>query len=378
MVPLRYRASPRFALVAHGALPPPQRAAFDALRGRDGYWGLLLPQGDAPLSAKTVDRGTARLLRTLRQGRTLPAAAPQQRQALHQLVLDGVLEVDAGQGYVGGARAATTLDTGTAAAAPAPATGALQALSLQALAMAAALPALPPLALGAWLYRHHTLPDGPRWQRLLPACDDMRRTLGLDARCATGRELARHYDELPHPAWHVWLQLGPAQAGTLPALPFKLYVSLHPQALAQALPLAVRALVQARVPAFKLIRGARGLLRPDKLIAYLPDPATLQALAHHLTGALRGARAQGVPFTCALDDQGLLSWGSDPADGHRLLDWQRVESWRSLITRRLGFALAQARDEGLAPAAAVHFALQRLQLEGVDTRTWAPAGKDDA
>ena len=63
---------------------------------------------------------------------------------------------------------------------------------------------------------------------------------------------------------------------------------------------------------------------------------------------------------------------SDPPDGNRLLDWQRIESWRSWITRRLAFALVQARGSGAAPADCVAFALERLRMARVDTHTWSP------
>ena len=373
----RFRASPLFALVAHDELAPDQRAAFGALAGRADYFGLLMPDTALPLSTKTVGPDLAGLLLGLRQPALLPpalrdAASPSQRRALLQLVLDGILEIETSQGFVCGPQAAAMGFTQTPGHDARPAS-LLQRLSMQALQCAAAVPDLAPLALASRLYRHHGVPLTPDWQQRWGHLDDTRDLLGLGADTALGGLLFEHYVEVEHAAWHMWQRADRADTVAAAALPVKLYISPHPQALAQAASWAVELLVRARVPAFKLVRGGLGLLRPDKLIAYFETAEQMQAVAALLAPALRGCRAQGVPFTCALGDDGLLSWGSDPPDDHRLLDWQRVESWRSWITRRLAFALVQARGSGESPAACCHFALERLRLDGIDIHTWSPA-----
>jgi hypothetical protein len=82
-----------------------------------------------------------------------------------------------------------------------------------------------------------------------------------------------------------------------------------------------------------------------------------------------------VPFTAALDDDGLLSWGVDPPAAQHLLNWQPRESWRLWLTNRLANALLTARGTP-APTAKPRepweYALERLRLDGVDTDTWAP------
>jgi hypothetical protein len=81
-----------------------------------------------------------------------------------------------------------------------------------------------------------------------------------------------------------------------------------------------------------------------------------------------------VPFSCELGDRdGLLSWGVDPPRSEHTLEWQERESWRLWLTNRLALALVGARLDGgaLEPW---RYALARVELEGVDTATWAPLG----
>jgi hypothetical protein len=119
---------------------------------------------------------------------------------------------------------------------------------------------------------------------------------------------------------------------------------------------------------------AAGLLRPDKLVAYFDDQATLSSVAERIAVRLAGVQAHGVPFTCAIDGDGLLSWGADPPPGARPLSWQPQHSWRSWITEALAGALMDARSEASDGAASpAEFAVRRLEFEGVDVERWAPA-----
>jgi len=90
---------------------------------------------------------------------------------------------------------------------------------------------------------------------------------------------------------------------------------------------------------------------------------------------LHDCPAHGVPFTAALDDEGLLSWGVDPPASVQLLEWQPRESWRLWLTNRLANALLTAKR---APATATQrspwqYALDRVRLEGIDIDTWTPS-----
>ena len=114
-----------------------------------------------------------------------------------------------------------------------------------------------------------------------------------------------------------------------------------------------------------------GLLRPDKLVAYCGTYEQLAELARELQSALAGCPAQGVPFTGIIDEAGLLSWGTDPPGERLSTAGMDRESWRLWVTNQLAVALiaARAAETEVSPA---RFAVERLSLEGVDTRTWTP------
>jgi hypothetical protein len=108
--------------------------------------------------------------------------------------------------------------------------------------------------------------------------------------------------------------------------------------------------------------GLGGICRTDKIVVYFNDLDALHETAQELAMRLHGVPAQGVPFTAAVTEDGLLSWAVDP----------RATSWRHWLVGRLAEHLVQGRreDDGLPPW---RYALQRLGLDGVDTDRWARA-----
>src|SRR5262249_3025563 len=120
-------------------------------------------------------------------------------------------------------------------------------------------------------------------------------------------------------------------------------------------------------------RDASGLLRPDKLVVYFHQLADLQRTAEEIERRLGGLPAHGVPFTAGISDDGLLSWGSDPPRGHASYGRPEQESWRIWVTNRLALALLAARSSGMGSIEPWRFAIERIGLDGVDPRTWAPA-----
>jgi hypothetical protein len=167
-------------------------------------------------------------------------------------------------------------------------------------------------------------------------------------------------------AWREWGRedgADPADHATI----YKLYLSptpaATPAALARVLP------VLPGLPALlglKLPRQRPALLRPDKVLLYFSTLDALRASAAQLLPLLDGIAAQGVPFTAALDDAGLLSWGADPPEAQAGED----TSWRVWLCERLGSALAECADNGAFPP--WQPALDRLTEAGVDVTTWSP------
>jgi hypothetical protein len=95
-------------------------------------------------------------------------------------------------------------------------------------------------------------------------------------------------------------------------------------------------------------------------------------IAAELERSLGGYPGQGVPFTCGIDADGMLSWGSDPPRSASFAGWAQAESWRSCIADRLAVGLLQGKSQSCAEP--WRFALKKLALEGIDTGRWAPQG----
>jgi hypothetical protein len=129
-------------------------------------------------------------------------------------------------------------------------------------------------------------------------------------------------------------------------------------------------LTHSGVPAFKIGKALPGVLRPDKLVAYLPDFASLARTAGTLQKAIKEYPAQGVPFTAPIDAAGFLSWGMDPPQDVTSFDRERHESWRSWLTSQLAIAILEVKTA--AEIEPWQYALDRLRLEGIDTETWVP------
>lgn len=175
---------------------------------------------------------------------------------------------------------------------------------------------------------------------------------------------------------NAWISWGSRTATrrTADDVTHKLYVSPRPERIAEVFAIVVRVLSEFEGVPFKIANSAAGLLRPDKLVAYFRTREQLGAVANVLRRELAGCDAHGVPFTAALDDSGLLSWGVDPPDSSRALAWLGRESWRYWVAHRLGTALAVAKTARTAKAIEPwRFAIERARRHGVDVETWTPS-----
>jgi hypothetical protein len=151
--------------------------------------------------------------------------------------------------------------------------------------------------------------------------------------------------------------------------PYKLYVSPHPAVLSEVIPVIVRSASSAGASRFKIGADAVGVLRPDKMVFYLTSADELSAVAAAVGHAIHGTTAHGVPFSAALSDDGLLSWGGDPPIEEGPIGSSR-ESWRLSVCRRLAEGLRVAVGVEFQHASPTDFALARLQLDGVNVSTF--------
>jgi hypothetical protein len=240
--------------------------------------------------------------------------------------------------------------------------------SYDAVRWAGGLPTLGVGALSGRLYGFGRLPLSQRWIRIYPQPSSV-----LSLLDPVGLE--RHWRIAPAAAGRVdWLSFR-RRGRLLPTateLPYKLYLSPHPDALPEVLGVVARALADTPASVFKIGPHAAGLLRPDKLVIYLRDAGELLLTARALADALRGARPHGVPFSAELAGGGLLSWGGDPSPDAGPVG-ERAESWRLSVCRRLAESLAAAKRAPLRRLTPESFALGRLALDGVHLPSFAPS-----
>jgi hypothetical protein len=377
-----FRANPDYEIILIDRLPEVYRKEFEDEVERDpDLYGVLWPRADKGLTPKTLCHETALLLYSLRDAGALPAYVRARlggdcNQAIAELVLDGVLEiVDDGKGnFVSGPTAhdliyqEDALELGV---------GRIADLSREALRYGQLVGVNGSAQLSARLYCYNTIPISPQWRTRLPTPAAAESFLGIRGNTPLRRLLERHWarvgDGEGSGGWLMWrLRNSPPKPTTAdPDRRYKFYVSPTPEALPKAWPTIVDIFAERQVPAFKVGRDAAGLLRPDKIVAYFDSFEELAALSARLQAELADCPAQGTPFSAGVDDTGLLSWGMDPPSDARMPGWSLPESWRLWITNRLAVALIAAKS-GSVNIEPWQFALQRLRIEGVDTKTWAP------
>ncbi len=379
-----FAANPAYELVLFDRLAAAERETLAGLRADPDLYGILRPRDPrASLTIKAVDRDTALLFLTLTQPGELPAYLAAMlgegaREAVARLVYDSVLGIAGGGELRLGVAAHALLCEEPAALGQetdGPGRGLVPRLSDAALRHAEALLRLgldDPAALSSRLYAFHRIPASARWRRLLPSPQAVAAMLGCDAPGRLGAALGQRWRRLETATgWVSWSALDAPAGGATGT--FKLYVSPRVEHLAEAFRVVVETLTGAATPSFKVGRDLCGVLRPDKLVIYCSGREAVTETAERLLGRLDGMPAHGVPFTAAVDEEGLLSWGVDPPRRERLVPW-RGGSWRRWLTDRLAAALiaAAAANAEMSPR---RFALERVRLEGIDPVSWAPAAE---
>jgi hypothetical protein len=361
---LRLRSNPLFRLVPYDRLRGPHFEALRSLGEEPDFFGILIPPEGSVLPVKSVSRDAALLFLALREPDCLPhlldslfGAGVDDRA--RQLVLDGVFEIELSGNFVSGAAALRQLGWHGAVASG----SRLARINADAIAYAAALEEVPAQDLAVRLYLYNTAPSTPALQRRF-ATDERLFGFLLEASEATRQRLTRWRSEPVGDSWISWSTAGSAWR---PA--YKLYVSPVQECLAQVFAHAVQAFAETKCAHFKLGRGAFGVLRPDKLVAYFRGLDELHHAAELLSGSIAGVAAQGVPFTAPIDEDGLLSWGMDPPRFRQVLAWQEHQSWRQWLTGRIAGYILAAKEAGGDVDAFVH---TRVELDGVDPRTWSP------
>jgi hypothetical protein len=378
MIPLhemRFRSSPFIDLRQLADLAPEQREPFLELESDASFYGLFVPRPPLTMNIKSVARQTAELFRSLSTPSHIDTTLledDESRNDVVDLVLDGVLEIERDGDFVSGADALAFVcppagqpDVRTAAA----------RLSYDALLHAQDLETADPHVLTNALYLYNRIPMSPFWKSRFPNRDAVIAHLGAD-RGPLKVLLEREWVANPAAASSGWLSWSPKSSAPHDpnSVTHKLYVSPRPEQIRDAFEVVVRVLGAFPGAQFKIGQDAAGLLRPDKLVTYFVTHEQLDEAAAALRRELAGCRAHGVPFTAAIDDDGLLSWGIDPPGNDRALSWLGRESWRLWVAQRLAAALSLAKSARSVEATAPwRFAIERTQRQGVDVETWSPS-----
>ena len=354
----RLRPSADFELVAFDRLSPEQLRILHPLPEDPGQYGVLIPKQGLWLGAKAVSHDAARILLDVSRAIDAPPAE------VIKWVMDGILEIEIDGTFVSGPAAYGVLRNGSPQ--PAPPQDRIARISAAALVYAESLPVRDARWLSRRLYSYNALPSTPRKKYT------ERSAVDPEERSESATFLFEHYQAIPNGAWESWaLRVCIDELNGI-HFPYKLYVSPYPEDLLRTFGSIVRVFAGNRVVLFKAGKSGEGLLRPDKLVAYFSGFDQLTRVAEQLRLPMQNLRPHGVPFTKAFTSDGLLSWGMDPPIRQPLPGFH-IESWRSWVCAKLAVAITHARQrpaEGVSPAA---FALDRLELEGVDPATWAPS-----
>ena len=355
-----FRSSPFIELKRLDDLTAEQRERFRELENDPEFYGLFVPKPPLTMNLKSVTRPAAELFQSLATPSHLDV-----NDDVIDMLLDGILEIENGDGFVFGADAFPMICARHPEREP-------RDLGWRALLHAQDLETNDTQALTMALYFYNRIPASPFWTTRFANRDAILAYVGAD-RGTLRTLLDREWIASTSNGWLSWSSKS-RTARTAAEVTYKLYVSPRPERMRDAFEIVVRVLSGFPGTQFKIGDSAAGLLRSDKFVLYFKTRNELDEAAAELRRELAGCDAQGVPFTAGLDDHGLLSWGMDPPENDRALQWLWNDSWRLWLVKRLGAAISIAKlartPNALEPW---RFAIERARRHGVDVETWTPS-----
>lgn len=316
-------------------------------KGNDG-------QTPQPLNLQEVG-----ILTALRLPRALPRALAAQvahpEQVLARLVLAGLLEVKRGDRFVSGIAA---FERETTAFAPEDLDESRRVSEL-ALSYAVAARHLPVAMLAERLYAFNTLPRSPSAKQ--DPEEYFRKLTGIDLSTPCPEIGGRAWNVTFHPSW-VYFGLGAASGNR-----FKVYLCPRPEDTHAVIPAFAQILSRSSGAIFKIAYPAGSLVRPDKIVTYLPSFEDLEATLSLLVHSVPAARAQTVPFSAPVPGSSLFSWGVDPPGGSDRV----ARSWRSWLTHQIAETAHEVPKAARSDEAFEHLRAALL-LKDIDPYTWLP------
>lgn len=372
-----FRVGRQYELVESNRIAQSAPPALAVLFSDPDVYGLFVPvDPQSKLSPKVAYKDVALLYYSLQTEGRLPRFMlnvydDETNVTVARLVLDGIVEVEYKGQFVSGAAAQAALYREDAAM-PAP-VGRLSAISEKAVRYCLVLNDLDPRSIAQRLYSYNTMPVEPSAYANITDSAAVEKLLRVATLTRKGL-LNGWKKQLPADkfSWIAWYRQHSSSALKNTRQPtYKMYISPGIDALPDVFYQFVQLLPAIQAFSFKVGAAREGLLRPDKLVVYFKNYTDLQQAAEALKAALRCEQVQGVPFTCPLDEAGLLSWGIDPPSAEVLKDIEGG-SWRAEITDKIAVAISQAHAEGIQKSDALHFIMKKLSLSGVDPTNWMP------
>jgi hypothetical protein len=372
---LVFRANPAYELVVYDRLSPTEKSALSALTSDADFYGILRPKVPG-LNLKSVNRDLALLFSTMANPGTMPSYVEAELGRsfagfVTQLVLDQVFEVEH-EGTFVSAASAQHLFGAERGHRPA---SRISELSQRAVQYAQHLDIDEAAVLGARIYFYNRQPASPQLAAEFLGEGRLAKHLGINEETPFGTRLKQKWSKVPEEptlqGWRMWRSKrrhkGKSGSG------YKLYVSPQTPSLGEAFRASADVFERTGVQQFKVGRDLHGILRPDKLVAYFSSEDDVRETGERLYAKLGGMPAHGVPFTCDLHGDGLLSWGMDPPRRTQVLPWQERQSWRLWVVNRLAIALLAAKARPSTNTEPWKFALDRVRFDGVETNSWMPA-----
>ena len=283
-----------------------------------------------------------------------------------QLALDGALEINMSGKFLSGTSLLQEISYLVSVQGTTQNSGRLPELAYRGLQIAQAWPVSDHYSVVGALYFFNRLPMNTSWRLMLPDSRSVEKFLKLDSLVQTPSFLSNWQRSPSEPDWGLWRSRSCSKAETV----YKLYVSVHPDALTESLHNAVTAFGDHGAHAFKVGLSPHGVLRPDSLLGYFSTLADLEGAARALSGVIDPSSSRGAPFSAPLDDSGVLSWGLDPKRG--TIASAEGLSWRLWICGRLAHGIQTAVTEPVPCIPPADFARLRLPFWGVDPGYFGP------
>lgn len=377
----QFRISPLFRLKEWNELSHQEKELISELHDEMEVYGVFSPLTPAlTFSTKVAYRELAFVYLHLSHNGSLPHYAtilPEDSfgNAIAQLVLDQVLEIEWNGKFVRGANATEAL-FGKNMFDDNQVSDYLGLLSKQGIEYALHFDNIDMRTIANRLYTYNTQPCDSLVKTIFANESDTRDFVFSVSRKEPGSLLNNEWDLLSDPETDHWLGWTRQSFKNSPLIQkhcstYKLYISPVVRDMPGVMAIVLPVLSSSDAFHFKIGNGIQGLLRPDKMVAYFENKLSLLAVAEKLKDKLNGFTAQGVPFTAQVDDKGILSWGVDPPTTE-VLESVEGGSWRCKVTDLLALGIMQAKTEKLDQQQAINLISSRMMVAGINPFNWMP------